>query len=112
MRYVRIETGFDSREERSGNDRVIAGQLLISEAANDVNVDGGNDDDDDASAEASRCKSFVVVAKFNAASGRLEYLPPEDAKSGKTKCLRVQIFKGQSDWVMVRLIQIETRKTK
>ena len=76
-----------------------------------MNVDD-DADDNETSSGASRCKNFVVVAKFNAASGRLEYLPSADAKSGKTKCLRFQFFKGQSDWVMVRLIQIETKKAK
>ena len=108
MSHVRIETGFDASEERAGNDRAVVGQLLIADASGDED-DVSNDTN---GVDNGRCKNFVAVAKFDGSNGRLEYFSKDDAQSGKTKCLRIQIFKGQSDWVMVRLIQIETKPQK
>lgn len=106
--HVRVETGFDVSEERAGNDRIVSGQLLMGDISNDV-------DDSDISNETKGayrvpCKNFKVVAKFDPNSGRLEFTNKDVAHSGKTKCLRIQVFKGQSDWIILRLIQVETTK--
>ena len=86
----------------------MSGQLLLADVSNDV-------DDNDASngtngAHKSPCKSFVVVEKFDTSNGRLEFFNKDVTHSGKTKCLRIQVFKGQSDWIILRLLQVETTK--
>ena len=61
------------------------------------------------------CTNFIPVAKFGN-NGQLDYVN-KIAQGGigyadKIKCLRIQVTKGQSNWIMVRLIQIETQWTK
>ena len=55
------------------------------------------------------CNSFAPVAKFGN-DGRLDYSNKTDQEMSKTKCLRIKVFKGQSNWIMVRLIQIEIKE--
>jgi hypothetical protein len=114
--HVLIETGFDQTEERAGNDRVISGQLLVAATSNDVS-DVHNDtkyvDSQSRKKVDLACNNFVAVAKFES-NGRLEYANNNESnsagiKSERLKCLRLQLFKGQSNWVMIRLIQIETK---
>jgi len=50
------------------------------------------------------CQEFTPVAKFQK-NGQLNVTLDTAAK---VKCVRIELNKGQSNWAMIRLIQIET----
>ena len=105
-------------EERAGHDKIISGQLFISPISNEIDIknltmyNNNKKNSNKAHKYELPCTNFIPVAKFGN-NGQLDYVN-KIAQGGigyadKIKCLRIQVTKGQSNWIMVRLIQIETQ---
>lgn len=118
VNHVLVETGFDATEERAGHDKIISGQLFISPVSNAVDFknltmyNNNNKNSNKPHKYELPCNNFIPVAKFGN-NGQLDYVNKIEqggiGYSDKVKCLRIKVTKGQSNWIMIRLIQIETQ---
>ena len=82
IRAIYIVTGFDKDEERAGNDRLVQGELLAS-AHQD-------------------CSSWSLVTRQVDQWGKIA----ANLTLPKIHCLQVKVFKGTSDWLVIRLIRV------
>ena len=82
IRAIYIVTGFDKDEERAGNDRLVQGELLAS----------ANQD----------CSSWSLVTRQVDQWGKIA----ANLTMPKIHCLQVKVFKGTSDWLVIRLIRV------
>jgi len=84
IKAVFIVTGFDKDEDRAGNDRLKTGGLL--EAKND------------------NCSDWKKVESSIDQWGKL--VSNDTSHLSHVRCLRLQIWKTTSDWLVIRLIRI------
>lgn len=103
VKLVRILTGFPEGSRRPLEDRLVSGFLWTGRHWS------GQEDN---CSDYRRCSFSSHL--INATSGALELqldgtrsLSDCDLSSQKTKCLRLQAGTGQSDWLVIRLIQVE-----
>jgi hypothetical protein len=78
-----VVTGFDRDEEGAGHDRLVEGQMLV--------------------ADDSNCLGWTPVGSSIDRAGRLI---SNDSHMNGVRCLRIKVIKGNSDWLVVRLIRI------
>jgi len=84
VKALLIVTGFDKDEERSGNDRLLKGDLL--------------------EAKDKGCKIWSKVESTIDPWGKL--VSNDSIKLSHTRCLRLQVWKATSDWLLIRLIRV------
>ena len=80
VNYVYVATGFGRFEARRGDDMALSAAVLMS----------------------SDCRNFWWVQTTNH-DGNFIY---KGVGSEVTRCVRFQVFKGQSDWLRVRLFHV------
>ncbi len=86
---VTIVSGFDKEEDRPGQDKILDAKLL--------------------SAQDERCQVWKPLsARIDSDRGRVMHKSKLGSGRGvrMAKCIRIQVLKGNSDWLIVRLIQI------
>ena len=116
IKSVRMLTGFGKDHDRAGEDRLIKGNLLVgtessimkNERRKELNLPK---DKKQACVKFHKLKEQTV----NSNNGLLEYNPSSNDPRKilkNVKCVRFQVFKGQSDWLVVRLIHIRVHKSK
>ena len=107
IKSIRMLTGFGKDHERAGEDRLIQGSILIGEEPRISMTHPKRN--------KNTCVKFQKIknAKVMANSGTLEYkTSKKDSRRvlKHVKCIRFRVKKGQSDWLLVRLIQIKVEE--
>ena len=114
IKSIRMLTGFGKDHERAGEDRLIEGSILIAEEETGALTpsDSTKGQSTGRNMKHSFCSKFSNINGHDISigyGGVMEYKPSrKDARKilKRVKCIRFQINKGQSDWIMIRLIQI------
>lgn len=112
IKSIRLLTGFGKDHDRAGEDRLIKGSILIGEESSLFENENRNKGNQQKNKKVS-CVKFnkVKELKINRDNGVLEYNPiSKDPRKilKNVKCVRFKLSKGQSDWLVVRLIHIRT----
>ena len=86
IKSVYVATGFGKHEERRGDDIALSAKILFS----------------------SDCKSYWSVPAKNHDGNFIFKSDPNAPLTKPVWCVRFQVFKGQSDWLRVRLFHIRS----
>ena len=109
---IRMLTGFGKDHNRASEDRLLKGHILISEESSLLEDDSSKDRNHRTHSKRS-CVKFhkLKEQKLNTNNGMIEYNSNSNDPRKilrNVKCVRFKILKGQSDWLVVRLILIRT----
>ena len=85
IKAVYVVTGFDKEEERAGHDRLVEGRLQVA-----------SDND--------KCQEWRTVNSKVDALGKM--VSNSTDLWTHTRCLRLQVLKATSDWLVIRLIRV------
>lgn len=84
VKAVYVVTGFDPEEERAGTDRLTDGSLFA--------------------AKDEHCNAWTLVSRGVDAAGKM--VANDTNGMSQTRCLRLQVLKGTSDWLVIRLMRV------
>ena len=109
IRSILMTTGFAKNEERAGQDRLLEGSIQVAKQQQLTKADTATTS---AGGATTICDKFVDVKgqTMNGNIGTIQFKSVRKKKSrgslAKIKCIRFVIYKGQSDWLLVKLIHI------
>ena len=103
IKSIRMVTGFGKDHERAGEDRLIQGAIMIG-----LESRFSSESTDNSILNKRTCVKFQTVKnqEMNSKTGIIEYKNTRKVLR-RVKCIRFRIQKGQSDWLLVRLINIK-----
>ena len=84
LKAVYIVSGFDKDEERAGQDRLLQARLRL--------------------ASDEKCQRWRTVSSAVDSLGKM--VSNATGMWVRTRCLRLQVFKATSDWLVIRLIRV------
>ena len=107
IKGIRMVTGFGKDHERAGEDRLIQGAIMTG-----LESRISSESTDNSVLNKHTCVKFQTIKnqEMNSKTGTIEYkVGNKDTRKvlKRVKCIRFVIQKGQSDWLLVRLINIK-----
>ena len=115
IKSIRMLTGFGKNHDRAGEDRLIKGKILVGEEPILLENGKRKERTQPTNTKQSCVKFHKLKEQKNYSDiGMIEYNPAsKDPRKAlkNVKCVRFRISKGQSDWLVVRLIHIKTNPT-
>ncbi len=119
LRAVYIVTGFDRDEERAGNDRLVSGQLSVAsdldcrlwqpiryEAISTFCQEKTKTGQTFMLGCCKKCRSSVDQWGKMASNASIVGGTDNDRNMRDVHCLRLQVSKATSDWLVIRLIRV------